>query len=133
MIKLYGNGMPLDNNAFLYLDISKLQPASYRVSVVDTTKSDNAELSGLSIGSLTLSPKFNAATTSYTATTTNATNTVTAVTADSGATAEIKVGSTTIENGEAATWSSGSNTLTVKVTAEDGVTTKTYTVTVTKE
>ncbi len=35
-------------------------------------------------------------------------------------------------NGEAVTWASGSNTLTVKVVAEDGKTTKTYTVTVTK-
>ena len=133
LIKLYGNGLPLDNNAFLNLDISKLQPASYRVSVVDTTKSDNAELSSLSIGSLSLTPKFNAATTSYTVTTSNATNTVTAITADSVANAEIKLGSTVIENGGSATWSSGSNTLTVKVTAEDGTTTKTYTVTVTKE
>ena len=32
-IKLYANGMPMDNNAFLYLDISNLKPASVRVTV----------------------------------------------------------------------------------------------------
>ena len=33
-VKLYGHGQPLDNNAFLYLDISALEPAAYKVSLV---------------------------------------------------------------------------------------------------
>ena len=37
-----------------------------------------------------------------------------------------------IDNGSAATWTTGANTVTVKVTAADGTTTKSYTVTVTK-
>lgn len=32
-IKLYANGMPMDNNAFLYLDISGLKPATVRVTI----------------------------------------------------------------------------------------------------
>ena len=39
-IKLYANGMPMDNNAFQYLDISGLKPLTIAVSVegqVDTT------------------------------------------------------------------------------------------------
>lgn len=32
-IKLYANGMPMDNNAFQYLDISSLKPATVRVTI----------------------------------------------------------------------------------------------------
>ncbi|MBS1332894.1 MAG: hypothetical protein HP049_00290, partial [Clostridiales bacterium] len=39
---------------------------------------------------------------------------------------------TTIINGRAVTWGAGANTLTIKVTAENGTATKSYVVTVTK-
>jgi len=133
LIKGYANGLPLDNNAFLYLDISGLEPLSYRVNVVDQREpSTDATLTALRIGSKALTPAFAPNTTSYTAATTDATNTVTATPADAGAQVEIKVGDEEIQNGTAATWAAGSNTVTVTVTAEDGTTTKTYTVTVTK-
>lgn len=133
LIKAYANGMPMDNNAFLLLDISGLQPAAWKVEQVTAhTPSNDATLSDLKIGSLTLSPAFAADTTAYTAETTNATNTVTAMPADAGAEIEVKVGDTVIANGSAATWSTGANTVTITVTAEDGTTTKAYTVTVTK-
>ncbi|MCM1024641.1 MAG: cadherin-like beta sandwich domain-containing protein [Prevotella sp.] len=86
-------------------------------------------LSSLSIGSLTLSPAFNSAVDSYTVVTQNNTNTVTAAAA-AGAVIEITVGGKTVENGSAATWESGENTVTVKVT-NNGYS-KTYTVVVTK-
>lgn len=133
LIKAYANGMPMDNNAFIFLDISGLRPATYKVTMVDEpAPSKNANLSDLKIGSLTLDPKFAEDTTTYTATTTNATNTITAVPADASAAIEVKVGDTVIDNGSAATWTSGANTVAVKVTAADGTTIKTYTVTVTK-
>ncbi|SCJ31897.1 Predicted phage phi-C31 gp36 major capsid-like protein [uncultured Ruminococcus sp.] len=133
LIKLYANGFPMDNNAFLYLDISALQPAVWKVEQVTTaTPSNNAALSDLKIGSLTLSPAFASETTTYTTSTTNATNTITATPADAKAAIEVKVGETEVDNGSAATWQEGSNTVTIKVTAADGKTTKTYTVTVTK-
>ena len=87
-------------------------------------------LSALTIGTLTLSPTFASGTTSYTTTTTNAKDAITATATNAGATIEIKNGTTVIANGGDATWSSGSNTVTVKVTGDDGD--KTYTVTVTK-
>lgn len=90
----------------------------------------SANLSGLAIGSLTLTPEFSSSVITYTANTTNATNTVTATAEDPRATIEIKNGSVLVTNGTAATWSDGENTLTVKVT--NGSATKTYTVTVTK-
>lgn len=133
LIKAYANGMPMDNNAFLLLDISGLKPATWKVEQVTAhTPSSDATLSDLKIGSLELSPAFDAATTTYTAPTTNATNTITAMPADAGAEIEVKVGDTVIANGSAATWAAGSNTVTITVTAEDGTTTKAYTVTVTK-
>ncbi len=133
LIKAYANGMPLDNNAFLVLDISGLQPAVWKVTqVTAATASNDATLSALSIGSLALTPTFAAATVSYTAATTNATNTITAVPADAGAEIEILVNNAKIDNGSAATWQTGSNTVKVNVTAADGTTKKAYTVTVTK-
>ena len=133
LIKGYANGLPLDNNAFLRLDISNLEPLAYKVNIVDAREpSTDATLSSLKIGAKTLTPAFDAATTSYTAATTDATNTVTAVPTDAGAAVTVTVGETEIPNGSAATWESGENTVTVTVTAEDGTTTKTYTVTVTK-
>ena len=89
----------------------------------------NPTLTALSIGSLTLSPTFNAAVTEYTASTSNATNTVSA-TASSGATATIKANGTTIDSGDSVTWNTGTNTVVI-VVVEDSVS-KTYTVTVTK-
>lgn len=138
LIKGYANGFPMDNNAFLHLDISGLRPLTYRVTVVDEpTPSNDATLSALSLGSVSLTPAFDSKTTTYTASTTNATNTVTATPANAGAKVVITNKGTAgdaveIPNGTAATWQAGTNTLTITVTAEDGTTTKAYTVTVTK-
>ena len=133
LVKGYANGMPKDNNAFLRLDISGLQPATWKVTQVTApTPSDDATLSALTIGSQALTPTFAAATVSYTATTTNATNTITAVPSDAGAEIHVLVNNEEIDNGTAATWQTGSNTVKVNVTAADGTAKKTYTVTVTK-
>ncbi len=139
LIKGYANGFPMDNNAFFVLDISGIQPAVWKVQQVTApAASTNADLADLRIGGLTLSPAFSAATTTgYTASTAHATNTVTAVPANAKATVEItnedaEEQTATILNGRAVTWGTGENTLTVKVTAENGTTTKSYVVTVTK-
>lgn len=138
LIKLYANGFPMDNNAFLVLDISSLAPATLRVtSVTQPAASSNADLASLSLGAAKLSPAFAAATTTYTATTTNASNVINAIPADAGATIEITNTHDTdqtdsYQNGQAVVWATGSNTLTVKVTAANGTSNKSYTVTVTK-
>lgn len=133
LIKTYANGQPADENAFVELDISGLSPATYKVTVVDEKAPSNvATLNDLRIGSLTLSPAFSKNTTTYTASTSNASNTVTAVPTDAGASVKVLVNDKEINNGAAANWNSGSNTLAVTVTAQDGTTTKTYTVTVTQ-
>lgn len=133
LIKTYANGMPADNNAFLVLDISGLKPASYKVTVLDEgSPSTNADLSDLKIGRLTLSPAFTAETTSYTAASSDATNTINAVPADASAQIQVLVNDEEIDNGSAAAWKPGSNTVTINVTAADSVSKKPYSVTVTK-
>ena len=140
LIKGYANGFPMDNNAFLVLDITGIRPAVWKVEQVTApAASDVDDLADLRIGGLTLSPAFSASTlTGYTATTTNASNTVTAIPADANATIEITnkgpsdEGATPVVNGRAVTWKTGANTLTVKVTAENGTATQSYVVTVTK-
>lgn len=133
LIKTYANGMAADNNAFLVLDIAGLKPATYKVTV-ETPSEPSAEagLSDLKLGSLVLSPSFSPSVTSYTATTSNATNTINAVPAEASAAIQVLVNDEEMDNGSAATWKSGSNTVTVNVTAADGQTQKAYTVTVTK-
>ena len=86
-------------------------------------KSDNAKLSALEIAGVTLTPAFAADVTSYTASVENTVDkvTVTATAADSKA--------TVAGTGEK-TLAVGNNAITVEVTAENGTTTKTYTITV---
>lgn len=89
-----------------------------------------AKLASLSIGSLTLDPTFDADVTTYTASTENNTNTIKATGAD-GVSVSIKNGDTDVESGTAATWEDGENTVTI-VASGSGMTSTTYTVTVTK-
>lgn len=137
LIKLYGDGKPLDANAFVLADISGLTPYIQKVYVTNDEDSPvamfpayDARLASLTVGSLTLTPTFNKSIFAYAAATTNATNTITAVAMDGEATIEILNGETPVANGAAATWSEGENTLTINVTS--GTETETYTVIVTK-
>lgn len=90
----------------------------------------SAALQKLEVGSLSLSPKFSPETLEYTSTTTGASAKVTATAAKAGAKIEIKNGATEVTNGGSATWATGANVLTIKVTY--GTTVRTYKVTVTK-
>ena len=106
-----------------------------------TRVSADATLSGLSLSAGTLSPVFDAATTSYTASVIFSEEeiTVTPEAGDPGATVEYLGASDTAladadtdKDGHQVDLETGANTIKVKVTAEDGSTTKTYTVTVTR-
>lgn len=132
LIKAFANGFPLDGNAFLLLDVSGVQPIRYMVQTSSEVPGSDANLASLKLGAAALSPAFASGTTTYTAATTNASNVVNAIPADADAEIEVKLNGSEIPNGSAAAWAAGSNTLAVKVTAADGTTTKTYTVTVTK-
>ena len=90
----------------------------------------SARLSGLTIGALTLEPTFDSDVDSYTTATTNSTNTITATPEEEIATVTILNGETPVENGTAATWQEGQNTVTI--TVQNGTAQKVYTVVVTK-
>lgn len=97
-----------------------------------TTLSNNASLSGLVLGSGTLSPAFAGGTTSYAASVSSATASITVTPTAAQAGASIKVNNTATASGAAAsvTLDLGPNTITVLVKAEDPDVTKSYTVTV---
>ncbi|MBB6672965.1 cadherin-like beta sandwich domain-containing protein [Cohnella nanjingensis] len=94
----------------------------------------NANLSALSISSGTLTPNFNSATISYTASVGNATNSITVTPTSADVNASITVNGTAVISGagQSVFLNTGSNTISVVVTAQDGLSTKTYTLTVTR-
>ena len=108
--------------------ITLASPSSVSVAISEST---DATLSALSLSGATLSPIFASATEIYTADVGNSVSstTVTAIPSDAGATAIIKIGGTEDPNGTVDLMV-GANVITVEVTAENGVTTKIYTVAV---
>jgi hypothetical protein len=106
---------------------------TYTIAVTRAASS-NADLSNLAISSGTLSPAFSSATQAYSATVVSDNNAITATPTVADATATVTVNNVAVASGTASgaiTLSLGSNVLTVVVTAQDGVTTRTYTVDVT--
>jgi len=96
---------------------------------------NHADLYGLTLSDGTLSPAFASGTTNYTTTVANTTAslTVTPTAADSSAT--IKVNGATVVSGTSSAGIGlmvGSNVITTVVTAQDGTTTRIYTITVTR-
>ena len=101
---------------------------TYRLTIGDP----DAMLSGLTLSGVNFG-NFDPATTGYTASVANGVDetTVTPTTNDGGATYAIKLGGVTDDDG-VIPLAVGSNAIAVEVTAEDGQTTQTYTVTVTR-
>lgn len=113
---------------------------SIQTYVVDVTRdaalSSDADLSNLSLSSGSLSPTFDAATLAYSASVDFATSaiTVTATLADSAA--SVTVDGIITSSGSAShsiSLNQGSNSITLVVLAEDGLTTQTYTLTVARQ
>ncbi len=99
------------------------------------TGSSDASLSELSLSGVTLSPAFAGATTSYTASVANrvSSTTLTATQNDAAATLAISPDDAAPSTaGYQVSLDVGSTTVTVKVTAVDGTTTQTYTLTVSR-
>ena len=91
---------------------------------------NDATLAALTVGSLALSPAFDADKLTYTATATGTSDTVTASPKQARARVTITHGSETYPNGAAIKWNSGANK--VEIAVEMGVSRRVYTVTVTK-
>ena len=95
--------------------------------------SNNAGLSNLAISSGTLTPAFAMATLNYTDAVANAVNSVTVTPTTADANATVKVNGNTVASGSASAAVNlvvGANNIAVLVTAQDGTTTQTYTITV---
>lgn len=113
----------------------ELLPVSAPLRIISSEQPDplssNADLSSLALSKGTLNPKFDAATTSYTASVGNSTSdiNVTAAVHDSASTLKVNGVSAASGTGQSVALGAGNNPIQVTVTAEDG-TIKTYTVTV---
>jgi gliding motility-associated-like protein len=108
---------------------------TYTIIVTRTAASTIANLSNLVISAGTLTPVFSSATTSYTMFVNNSVSTTTVTPTVDNAFASVKVNATTVRSQAASGGISlavGVNTIKVLVTAEDGTTTKPYTVKITR-
>ena len=114
-------------------DGSTMKTYTLTVTRAPAGASSDATLSGLTLSGVTLSPAFASGTITYTASVDNSVSatTVTAVTTDDKATRKILIRGVQDLDADV-DLAVGDNTITVEVTAEDGNTTKTYTVTVTR-
>ncbi len=100
-----------------------------------TTVSNDASMSAISLSSASLSPGFTAANTTYTASVAYATTATTVTPTHEQANATIQVNGTAVTSGTASgsiNLAVGDNTISVKGTAQDNTTTKTYNITVTR-
>ena len=122
------DGTPVIPEAFVAIGIG-VAPTMTMPFPPDVANPAVAALRSLTIGALTLSPTFDPNEDTYTTTTTNASDVISAV-PTTGSLAIIKVNGKKVQNGAAATWNSGENTVTIAVT--NGDQTKNYAVTVTK-
>ena len=106
-----------------------------RTYMVTVTRagSANASLSSLSLSGVTLKPVFASEATVYTASVANSvTETTVTATAVAGAAYEVKLNGVVDQDGVVGLVVGSGNVIAVVVTAQDGVTTQTYTVTVTR-
>lgn len=122
------DGTPVIPEGFVAIGIG-VAPTMTMPFPPDVANPAVAALRSLTIGALTLSPTFDPNEDTYTTTTTNASDVISAV-PTTGSLAVIKVNGKKAQNGAAATWNSGENTVTIAVT--NGDQTKNYAVTVTK-
>ena len=108
--------------------------STYTITIT-RLQSSISSLSNLSISSGSLTPTFDASTNAYTTNVSNATTSITVTPISSDPTAIIEVNGVNVTSGASSDPVSlivGTNTITTIVTAQDGVTTSTYTITVTR-
>ena len=122
------DGIPVIPEAFVVIGLGEA-PALEMDFVPDVANPSVAALRSLAIGTLALEPSFHPDTLEYTSYTSDATNMISVV-PTTGSLAFLKVNGKKVQNGAAAAWEDGENTVSVMVA--NGDKTKTYTVTVAK-
>lgn len=121
------DGVPVIAEAFVALGVNGVTPTASMTFAVD--RANDVDLA--SIKGLTLSPSFDADVVTYTATTSNASNAVTATAAEAGAKITMTHNGDQVINGAAITWEAGSDNVVI-ITVENGNSSKSYQITVTK-
>ncbi|MBN2159176.1 MAG: DUF2341 domain-containing protein [Spirochaetes bacterium] len=120
------------NTITVYVTNGAAAPQTYTVTITKYN-STNADLSNLALSNGTLNPVFDAGTISYTAEVTASSITVTPTLEESYA--SVTVNGNTVTSGQPSQsipMAIGDNLITVTVTAQNGTTTRTYTVTATR-
>lgn len=131
VIRLYGNGRPVDINSFLLLDISNVAPLQGYASRSYNSETDTAYIASLTFGGLTLEPAFDKGITEYTATTDSASAVLVAIPKDGDSTVSVTAGGKDYANGSSISFANNAVT-TVDVTVQNGSVSETYTIAVTR-
>lgn len=116
-------------------DGSTTATTTITVTRAAAAQSSDASLSALVLSAGSLSPSFSAATTAYTANVSNTVSSITVTPTTTSSSASVRVNGSVVTSGSpsaAISLAVGSNTLSVVVTAEDGVSTRSYGITVTR-
>jgi HK97 family phage major capsid protein len=124
------DGMPVIPGAFVAININGAAVTTSMVFAADTA--NNAKLSGLTVGSITLSPAFDGNVLSYSANATTATAAVTATPEVAGAQVAISYNGANVKNGGTVTWLADGKAHPLTVTVKNGNEVMVYTVNVTK-
>lgn len=124
------DGMPVIPGAFVAININGASVTTSMTFAADTA--NNAKLSGLTVGSITLSPAFDGNVLSYSANATAATAAVTATPEVAGAQVAISYNGANVKNGGTVTWLADGTSHPLTVTVKNGNETVVYTVNVTK-
>lgn len=124
------DGMPVIPGAFVAININGASVTTSMTFAADTA--NNAKLSGLTVGSITLSPAFDGNVLSYSANATAATAAVTATPEVAGAQVAISYNGANVKNGGTVTWLADGTAHPLTVTVKNGNEVMVYTVNVTK-
>lgn len=114
---------------------SNAQALSVDDIVITATSSNDATLSALTMSAGAVTPSFSSTITSYTATVPNSTSAVTITPVTTDAMAAVTVNGNTVASNTASApvnLAVGNNTITIAVTAQNGTSTQTYTIDITR-
>lgn len=120
------DGQPIIPQAFVAININGAAPTTAMPFPADLA--NDADLTALTVGELTLAPTFDPDVLTYTTTSSTASAAVTATPAQASASVVISMGGKNIKNGGNVTFSNGANVLTI--TVKNGNAVRVYTVTV---
>ena len=115
--------------------VTAWNPAGNSSTAFSLQVTANALLSGLTLSAGTLSPAFTAGTTAYTVSVTNTVSSVTITPVTGVSTSTVKINGTAVTSGTPSgpiDLSVGTNLIDIVVTAQDGITTETYSLVITR-